>query len=166
MCTPAVIYVVISATQPLPSRPPLLLCARRLPRPCRGDLCVESNPILPHPTARTLSPFAAALTRNQHSCRKTPPVSPFLATLTDTPSRKSFACHSYENTGGYIFPAKIPLVFPSFLDQPLASKFFRMNTCKTVSKQTTLTLFRINTYEKPRGRGLIVNQRSDERCLS
>src|SRR5260221_7111786 len=30
---------------------------------------------------------------------------------------------------------------------------FRINTCKSVSKQTTLTFFRINTYEKPGGRG-------------
>src|SRR5229473_2735842 len=47
-----------------------------------------------------LSPFPATLTRNQHFCRKTPPVSPLLVTLTDTPSRKSFPCHSYENMGG------------------------------------------------------------------
>ena len=33
-----------------------------------------------------------------------------------------------------------------------ASKPFRMNTCKSVSKQRTLTTFRINTYEK-RGEG-------------
>ena|ERR1700740_1710138 len=33
---------------------------------------------------------------------------------------------------------------------------FRINTCKTVSKQTTLTPFRINTCEKTRGgRGLV-----------
>src|SRR6267142_2822612 len=31
---------------------------------------------------------------------------------------------------------------------------FRMNTCKSVSKQTTLTTFRMNTYEKPGGRGV------------
>ena len=30
-----------------------------------------------------------------------------------------------------------------------ALSIFRINTCKSVSKQTTLTLFRINTYEKP-----------------
>src|SRR5712691_12394835 len=30
---------------------------------------------------------------------------------------------------------------------------FRINTCKSVSKQSTLTTFRINTCEKPRGRG-------------
>src|SRR6266851_6514753 len=30
---------------------------------------------------------------------------------------------------------------------------FRINTCKSVSKQRTLTSFRINTCEKPRGGG-------------
>src|SRR6266404_756606 len=30
---------------------------------------------------------------------------------------------------------------------------FRMNTCKSVSKQTTLTTFRMNTYAKTRGEG-------------
>src|SRR6266404_7342814 len=30
---------------------------------------------------------------------------------------------------------------------------FRINTCKSVSKQMTLTTFRINTYAKPGGRG-------------
>src|SRR5437899_6247229 len=30
---------------------------------------------------------------------------------------------------------------------------FRINTCKSVSKQTTLSLFRINTYEKQAGWG-------------
>ena len=32
---------------------------------------------------------------------------------------------------------------------------FGINTCKSVSKQTTLTPFRINTYRKPRGRGAV-----------
>src|SRR5260370_6524303 len=35
-----------------------------------------------------------------------------------------------------------------------ASKPFRMNTCKSVSKQRTLTTFRINTYEKRGGGGV------------
>jgi hypothetical protein len=30
---------------------------------------------------------------------------------------------------------------------------FRINTCKSVSKQRTLTTFRMNTYAKPGGRG-------------
>ena len=34
---------------------------------------------------------------------------------------------------------------------PLPSKFFRMNTCKSVLKQRTLTLFRMNTYKKQGG---------------
>ena len=33
----------------------------------------------------------------------------------------------------------------------LGANLFRINTCKSVSKQTTLTTFRINTYEKPGG---------------
>ncbi len=40
---------------------------------------------------------------------------------------------------------------------------FRMNTSKSVSKQRTLSIFRMNTYEK-QGRGwpVIVNQESDK----
>src|SRR6266851_3441932 len=34
-----------------------------------------------------------------------------------------------------------------------ANKPFRMNTCESVSKQRTLTAFRINTYEKQGGGG-------------
>src|SRR5229473_2004347 len=35
-----------------------------------------------------------------------------------------------------------------------ANKPFRMNTCESVSKQRTLTTFRINTYENQGGRGV------------
>src|SRR5579859_635874 len=35
----------------------------------------------------------------------------------------------------------------------LSASPFRINTCKNPSKQTTLSAFRINTYEKPRGAG-------------
>jgi hypothetical protein len=40
-------------------------------------------------------------------------------------------------------------------DDPPASPLstFRMNTCKSVSKQRTLSPSRMNTYAKPRGRG-------------
>ena len=34
---------------------------------------------------------------------------------------------------------------------------FRMNTCKSVSKQRTLSTSRMNTYAKTRGGGVIVN---------
>src|SRR5712692_8743336 len=33
---------------------------------------------------------------------------------------------------------------------------FRINTCESVSKQSTLSIFRINTYEKHRGRGVLL----------
>ncbi len=32
-----------------------------------------------------------------------------------------------------------------------AKLWIRINTCKSVTKQTTLTIFRINTYAKTRG---------------
>ena len=40
-----------------------------------------------------------------------------------------------------------------FLFPPMS---FRMNTCKSVSKQMTLTPFRMNTYEKHRGEGVLL----------
>src|SRR5258708_40008698 len=42
-----------------------------------------------------------------------------------------------------------------------SSNPFRMSTCKSVSKQTTLSIFRMNTYGKHRGWGaVIVNHRT------
>src|SRR5260370_28741089 len=47
--------------------------------------------------------------------------------------------------------------FPHLRPRPLTSSIsFRINTCKSVSKQTTLTLFRMNTYEKHRGVGVLL----------
>src|SRR5260370_15430902 len=47
--------------------------------------------------------------------------------------------------------------FPHLRPRPLTSSIsFRINTCKSVSKQTTLTLFRINTYEKHGGVGVLL----------
>src|SRR6202030_348169 len=49
---------------------------------------------------------------------------------------------------------------------------FRINTCKSVTKQTTLTLFRMNTYAKPRGRevplqtSLVATQASAVTCTT
>jgi len=45
------------------------------------------------------------------------------------------------------------LAYPSLL----CAIPFRINTCESVSKQTTLTSFRINTCEKHREGGGIVN---------
>jgi|ERR1700676_517240 len=66
--------------------------------------------------------------------------------------------HSYTKTPG-CHPARFPFSPDSFgvpfnsstLNLELAFNPFRMNTCKSVSKQSTLTPFRINTYTKPGG---------------
>ena len=51
-------------------------------------------------------------------------------------------------------PSNLPTVLqPSFCTIFMHSKPFRINSCKSVSKQTTSTPFRINTYEKTRGWG-------------
>src|SRR6266849_7020273 len=84
-------------------------------------------------------------------------VSPLPATLTHSVSRKSFPCHSYANTRDT--GATAPRFFSPLATRhsPLPSDgfsiSFTINTCKSVSKQTTLTPFRINTYEKHRERG-------------
>src|SRR5260370_9560534 len=47
-----------------------------------------------------------------------------------------------------------PSPFLDFFDHlPPVTYSFRINTCKSVSKQTTLTPFRMNTYEKRGGGG-------------
>src|SRR5258707_11954409 len=47
--------------------------------------------------------------------------------------------------------------FPHLRPRPLTSSIsFRINTCKSVSKQTTLTPSRMNTYEKHRGVGVLL----------
>jgi hypothetical protein len=38
----------------------------------------------------------------------------------------------------------------------------RINTYESLSKQPTLTTFRMNTYKKPRGRVITVNQADKE----
>src|SRR5207245_4048479 len=42
---------------------------------------------------------------------------------------------------------------PFFHQNPQCPTAFKINTSKSVSKQTTLTPFRMNTYEKTGGRG-------------
>jgi len=96
-------------------------------------------------------------------------VTPLFATLTHSCSRKSFPCRSYENTrdgGVTAFPISNSVsrrlrgdpVFRFALHGTLLRRSplttFRINTCKSVSKQTTLTIFRINTYAKPGEGGL------------
>jgi hypothetical protein len=42
-------------------------------------------------------------------------------------------------------------------------KSFRRNTCKSVSKQRTLTISRMNTYEKHRGEGVLLLTRNPKK---
>src|SRR5258708_21777537 len=91
--------------------------------PLRGDRCTEAQ--------------------------KCPSVSPLPATLTHSVSRKSFRCNSYANTldRGVTPPPKSSSPLAT-RHSPLALTPFRINTCKSVSKQRTLTTFRMNTYAK------------------
>ena len=64
-------------------------------------------------------------------------------------SRNSFAFNSLHCCRGVCPP---PRSNPLLAHSPNP---FRMNTCKSVSKQRTLSTFRMNTYEKTRGGGLL-----------
>jgi hypothetical protein len=81
--------------------------------------------------------------------------SPLPATLTHSLSRNPFPCHSYANTRDRgVTPA--PRFFSPLTTRHSPLQFlntFKINTCKSVSKQRTSSPFRINTYEKPGGRG-------------
>ncbi len=69
-------------------------------------------------------------------------------------SRKSFRMRSYKNTGGGGTPT-LPRLPRAHLakgcknSETATLTTFRINTCKSVSKQRTLTPLRINTYKKP-----------------
>jgi len=52
----------------------------------------------------------------------------------------------------FSMPSRISLTSSTSLASYISISF-RINTCKSVSKQTTLTSFRMNTYEKPGGGG-------------
>jgi hypothetical protein len=69
------------------------------------------------------------------------------------------------NTHWVRFPsAPLPHLRPLLRIHPLRVSTFRINTCKSVTKQTTLTSFRINTCEKPRGRGGHLSQMEQLAC--
>jgi hypothetical protein len=72
-----------------------------------------------------------------------PPATPLESTLVDV-----FILNSLN-----LFRINADLESPHFAQFWCNATPFRINTCKTVSKQTTLTSFRINTYEKTRGWG-------------
>ena len=110
----------------------------------------------PQPTIRSISnrvfrvPSCAEV-QKRHS------VTPLFATLAHSLSRKSFPCRSYANTRDRgATPPKFFSFTQTVRERPRVLTRFKINTCKTVSKQTTLTSFRINTYEKPGGEGRLL----------
>jgi hypothetical protein len=111
------------------------------------------RPLTPLPHLTPLLPIAYALFHFPY------PLSPVFATLTKTTG----VCTNNSHSGTRHSPI-ITRHFPfSRFDFPFPLRPFRMNTCESVSKQMTLTSFRINTYEEHRGRGgVIVNQIPDE----
>src|SRR5713101_2931356 len=115
-----------------PPSPVLSMCSAYFPSP-RG--CTLFNP-------KILSVLSVPLW--QIHCLK-------LHRYAKKPTRKSFPCHSYANTRnrGVTPPPKSfsPL---ATRHSPVALTLFRINTCKSVSKQRALTPLRINTYEKHR----------------
>ncbi len=71
------------------------------------------------------------------------------------------------NTLWVRFPSSpLPHLRPLLRSPPLCVSTFRINTYKSVSKQRTLTIFRINTCEKPRGRGVPLAGRRDDSITS
>src|SRR5258708_28332648 len=85
-------------------------------------------------------------------------------------SRMLATHHAQRSLDAGLIP--IPRSLPTCPRKP-----FRINTCKSVSKQMTLTPFRINTYEKHRGVGVlllsthpmrmrILSERSESKDLS
>ena len=130
---------------------------------------------------RSLTPLSTAFTQNTRGVGVLCPSSPLLATRLPRSSRAhsftpsgaegplaTFMLPLFSQRYESLFPQlfcfhnhlRCPLVFsarcifPRFTHKtrPRVTTF-SMNTCKSVSKQRTLSTSRMNTYEKPGGRG-------------
>jgi hypothetical protein len=98
-----------------------------------------------------------------------------------SPARRGGLPHSFYRHGGVppLSPRACPMPLknrrptihlPQMKSSPLCTflvqcKSFRNNTCKSVSKQMTLTLFRMNTYEKHGGGGGVMVSQTPDGCL-
>jgi len=119
-----------------------------------------------------VSLLTATLTRPPQLTDNTATLSPSFATLANRVNPNPFVCHSYKKHPGVVpLPARIDLSAPhpvfAIASNPLTASplflppakshhsrvtnFLEINTSKTRTKQTTLTTFRINIYEKRRG---------------
>src|ERR1700676_889159 len=100
----------------------------------------------------TVSPFRPSFSPHpQHASTDRRFLSPLFSQCYELLFPQVFCFHNH---------LRCPLVFSSRCVFPRSNHkapphvtTFRMNTCKSVSKQSTLTTFRMNTYEKPRGGG-------------
>jgi hypothetical protein len=111
----------------------------RSAQPHVARITASHRPLIPPPHLSPLLPIASAL---------------FSATAASQPLTYQSLPYSFYRNGGVP-----PLALSSSTAYPLSTclpKPFRMNTCKSVSKQTTLTTFRMNTYEKHRGEGVLL----------
>ena len=118
-----------------------------------------ARPFLLTPSVSLCLAFSRSCKQIVHECRRIPLfVFRKLRTLSFSVSCNFFACHSYENTGGvrgfFPFWNSSRSFHTPHLAQVLCNVSpFRINTSKSASEQTTLSIFTINTYEKQAGWG-------------
>ena len=128
---------------------PVLSKLRILPV-ATGVSPLRHSPSMPSPSQCSL-----CLCRKLHVFSSLPPLEISLRSFSHSLPLFSAACSLFsKNTRGGI-PPRERAYRPSPRSVRAAISTFRINTCKTVSKQTTLSSFRINTCEKPRGRGSV-----------
>lgn len=146
---------------------------------CQHSSCTGAKKII------LVSPVPATLTRPLQRIEKTATLSPASATLASPVDHNSFACHSYKEHWGVWahlsseIASRVPAGHtdhdsrstahnprPLFATEqsPLATISHAINTYKTDTKQTTLTIFRMNTYAKTQGGGQC--SRSPAPCLA
>ena len=128
---------------------PILSTLRILPV-VTGVSPLRHSPSMPSPSLCSL-----CLCGKFHVFSSLPPLDRSLRSFSHSLPLFSAACSLFsKNTRGGIPPGKRAHPFSPRSIRAAVSTF-RINTCKSVSKQTTLTSFRINTCEKPRGRGSV-----------
>ena len=122
---------------------PVLSTLRILPV-ATGVSPLRHSPSMPSPSL-----FYLCLCGKFHVFSSLPPLCLSLRSFSHSLPFFSIACSLFSrNTWGGI-PPRERAYRPSPRSVRAALSTFRMNTCKSISKQTTLTSFRINTCEKP-----------------
>lgn len=112
----------------------------------------------------SLTPFPAALANHPQPVRSTTALSPVSGTFARHVTPNPFVCRSCAKHRGWGVPGRLRQVargVPSPLcpgclgrqtgQAPGSAISLTINTCRTATKQTVLTPFRMNVYEKPRG---------------